>query len=361
MGRRFSHIDPITSITLLLLSLFGIGILFTLDPSFGTQQIVYTGIGIGLLLTFSLVPAYIYESFAPFFYVGSIILLIITLFTPPIRGASRWIMVGTEQIQPSEVLKPFMLVAFAGLLVRFPPKTIGKVFFHCLLFLLPFLLIFKQPDLGSGIVYFAMWFVMMLAAGLPLRFVGIGAIAAGISSPIVWHFLASYQKDRLLTFINPSLDPTGTGYNAIQSMIAIGSGGFFGKGLGLGTQSSLRFLPEYHTDFIFASTIEELGFFGGALIFILFGVLLSRLVKPYLTGDLRDDSAFIYTSGVFAMMLIQVVVNSGMNMGILPITGITFPLLSFGGSSILSIYTAFGIAMAFLKRQGRVRGTIAVQ
>lgn len=359
MGRRLSYIDPIAGITLFLLSVFGIGVLFTLDSSFGTQQIIYTVIGIGLFFLLSRIPAYIYEGFAPFLYIGSIILLIATLFTPPIRGASRWIMIGSEQIQPSEVLKPFMLVAFSGLMVRYPPKNIGKIFLHTLLFLLPFFLIFRQPDLGSAIVYFVMWLSMMMAAGLPIRYVVTGIISTIVLSPLLWHFLAQYQKDRLLTFVNPSLDPAGTGYNAIQSMIAIGSGGFFGKGLGLGTQSTLRFLPEYHTDFIFASTVEELGFFGGLIIFILFGLLLSRLIKPYLSDYLRDDSAFIYTSGLFAMMLVQVTVNSGMNMGVLPITGITFPLLSFGGSSILSIYTAFGISMSFLERQWKAR-TIAV-
>jgi len=186
----------------------------------------------------------------------------------------------------------------------------------------------------------------MTMGGLPLSIVGITPVIFITILPLMWRLLIPYQKSRLLTFINPMLDPQGVGYNAIQAMIAVGSGQWFGRGLGLGTQSHLRFLPEYYTDFIFATLVEELGFIGGAVLLILYGFLLWRIMSPLLSGQITERVPVIFSIGLFSMLLTQIVINSGMNMGMIPVTGITLPLVSYGGSSLLSVAVSFAILWA---------------
>jgi rod shape determining protein RodA len=329
-----------------LLTLFGLFILLTVNTGLFYQQLLYAAIGIVLLLFISKIDAILLTWFVPFGYVGSILFLILSYFGPSIRGAHRWISIGPQQIQPSELVKPILLLVFAYFITKYPPRKLLTIIFHLVIFFIPFILVFKQPDLGTSLVYVSMWLSMMVMGGFPLAlfFGGIGAAIAG--APILWQVLATYQKSRIITFLNPMLDPQGTGYNAIQAVIAIGSGQWFGRGLGLGTQSHLRFLPEYYTDFMFATLVEELGFVGGAVLLILYTVLLWNIIKPLITNTIVGRLPVIYTIGLFTMLLTQVAINSGMNMGILPITGITLPLVSYGGSSLLSIAVTFGILWA---------------
>jgi rod shape determining protein RodA len=217
---------------------------------------------------------------------------------------------------------------------------------HFGLFLIPFFLVFHQPDLGSSLVYSFFWLAMLLAGGLPISVLVAVVLCVVLLLPGVWMVLLPYQKTRIMTFLNPTLDPKGAGYNALQAMIAVGSGQLFGKGLGLGTQSRLRFLPEQHTDFIFATLIEELGFLGGILLFLGYIVLLFRIIQPYFRGIKQEAAVFVYSLGLFAMLLSQIFINTGMNMGLIPITGITLPFVSYGGSSILSSTVAFGFLWA---------------
>lgn len=217
---------------------------------------------------------------------------------------------------------------------------------HILLFSIPFVLIFKQPDLGTSLVYIAMWISMMVMGGFPLPILFGGTAVGVVGFPLIWRILAQYQKDRILTFLDPMMDPRGAGYNAIQAMIAVGSGELFGRGLGLGTQSHLRFLPEYFTDFMFATLVEELGFIGGAVLLLLYTFLLWRLLYSLIKGAINNRLAVIYAIGLLTMLLTQIVINTGMNMGIVPVTGITLPLVSYGGSSLLSIALSFGILWA---------------
>jgi rod shape determining protein RodA len=216
--------------------------------------------------------------------------------------------------------------------------------------MIPFFLVFRQPDLGSSIVYASFWSAMLLAGGLPVWFLVTGVGLVAILLPFLWGHLAQYQKSRITTFLEPELDPKGAGYNALQSMIAVGSGQLFGRGLGRGTQSHLRFLPEFHTDFIFATLVEELGFFGGSLLIACYGILLLRVILPILHGIVTDARVFIFSFGLFAMLLTQIFINAGMNMGLIPITGITLPFVSYGGSSILSTAVSFGILWAIARR-----------
>ncbi len=200
--------------------------------------------------------------------------------------------------------------------------------------------IYLQPDLGNAIIIGFVAVLTLVLVGFPLLwFVG-GLFVSGLMLPVVWHFLHDYQRQRILTFINPTMDPLGTSYNVIQSIIAVGSGMFFGKGLSQGTQSSLRFLPERHTDFIFATISENLGFVGSVLILVCFAFLLYRIFLIFLNTD--DYFCKIFVGASFFLILVQFFINVGMNIGVMPVVGVTLPFVSYGGSSLLSNFILLG-------------------
>lgn len=202
-------------------------------------------------------------------------------------------------------------------------------------------LIFKQPDLGTSIVILTIWLMMLVGAQVSAGKLTLMSILGLVLTPIGWWSLKDYQKIRLLSFLSPQQDPLGLGYNVIQSTIAVGSGGLFGRGLGRGTQSRLQFLPEFRTDFIFASIAEEFGFLGSIVVLTLYLILLIRMLK--VIGTCNNKFGNLIVLGVLSMIFIQVVVNIGMNIGIMPITGITLPLLSYGGSSVLVTLASLGL------------------
>lgn len=346
MGRFSRTIDPVSLIALLFLCSFGLFVLLTIGQQFFSLQLLFLLAGFSLLFMFSRIDTAILWWAAPVAYVVSNILLLLTYVGTNVRGATRWIMLGPIQLQPSELVKPFLILSFAYFMTQYSPRSLKHAVMHFFIFLLPFVLVFRQPDLGSSVVYACFWLSMIIARGLSLRVVLLFFIVAGLLFPVFWNVLAPYQQARIGTFLDPGLDPTGAGYNALQSTIAVGSGQLFGRGLGMGTQSHLRFLPEYHTDFIFATMIEELGLLGGFLLFVGYFVLLWQMVSLYLHGS---DSVFgyCYTLGIFGMLLSQIAINTGMNMGIVPITGITLPFVSYGGSSILSSCMSMGLLWAF--------------
>lgn len=356
MGRRTHHIDWITVLILLCLGLFGLFILLTIGQSYFVSQLLYFVLGFILLFGVSYIDPAILWWFAPIGYVLSNVFLALSYLGPSIRGATRWILIAGTQIQPSEFVKPFLLLALAHFMAKYTPRKLGNFPVLFVLFALPFLLVLRQPDLGSSLVYAAFWSAMLLAGGLPVWCMASGIAVVGVLLPFLWSHLAPYQQSRVLTFLNPSLDPKGAGYNALQAMIAVGSGQWFGRGLGRGTQSHLRFLPEYHTDFIFATLIEELGFFGGTLLLASYAFLLYRIIAPLIRGMVADTRVFIYSFGLFAMLLSQIFINVGMNMGLIPITGITLPFVSYGGSSILSTAIAFGILWALVRANNEGSG-----
>lgn len=346
MGRYHRYSDLTTIVLLFLIVSSGLFILLTINMPLFWQQLFYAVVAGILFLFISRMDRVFLTWFAPFGYIGSVLLILSSYLGPSIRGATRWIIVGPLQIQPSELVKPLLLLVFALFITKYPPKKFSTILFHTVIFLIPFFFVLKQPDLGTSIVYTFMWISMMVMGGLPLTAL-LSAVALFVAFlPLVWHTLIPYQKSRILTFINPLIDPRGAGYNALQAMITVGSGQLFGRGLGLGTQSHLRFLPEYYTDFMFATLVEELGFIGGAMLLIFYGLLLWRIMKPLLYGRITERFPVIYSIGLFNMLLTQITVNSGMNMGVIPITGITLPLVSYGGSSLLSIAISFGILWA---------------
>lgn len=286
------------------------------------------------------------QKYANTLYVINLVMLIAVMaFGQTALGAQRWIQLGPISVQPSEFSKIIMIIAMASLL----EKRVGKL--NSLKDLLPvaaymgvpFLLVMKQPDLGTSLVFIAILVGMLFAAGVNLRLMG-GLFAGGIAMlPIFWHFLKDYQKMRIMVFMDPNVDPLGSGYHIIQSKIAIGSGMLFGKGLFEGTQSQLNFLPENHTDFIFAVIGEELGFVGAAIVLILYGIFLFRAVK--IANDAKDNFGALLAVGIASMMAFHLLVNVGMTAGIMPVTGIPLPLMSYGVSSLTTNMVAIGLLL----------------
>jgi rod shape determining protein RodA len=256
------------------------------------------------------------------------------------RGAVRWIEIAGFRLQLSEVFKPFLSISLAVYLSRIRNLNFSS-FLSVFGLLTPIaLLIFFQPDLGNAIIYGLIVLLTLIYMGFSFKYFAVIFAPFVLAAPIMWEFLHDYQRQRVLTFINPSLDPLGTSYNVIQSIIAVGSGMLMGQGIGQGTQSSLRFLPERQTDFIFATISEQLGFIGVLIMFICFIAILYRIFQIFLTTN--DKFCKIFCAVVFFVFLVQIFVNVGMNLGILPIVGVTLPFVSYGGSSLLSNFIFLG-------------------
>jgi len=293
----------------------------------------YLAFGIFLFVFFLKIDFRILKAFSNYFYLLSLIFLVLPIFFGQItRGAIRWIQIGNITLQPSELVKPFLLLFFAKLISEKELNFYGffKVLF---LFLIPFFLILFQPSLGVAFLL-AVGFLGQVLASRMRKIAIFFIFFSIILLPLVFFFLLPYQKQRIIAFINPSQDPLGVGYNSIQAMITVGAGKIIGRGLGKGTQSQLLFLPERHSDFIFATVAEELGLLGSLLIFLPFFIFFWVL-----TSILKNTSEYfsrLFLSGSFLMLLTQFFIHIGMNMGILPITGIPLPFVSAGGSSLIS-------------------------
>ena len=288
-------------------------------------------------------------------YIFNIIMLLAVMFLGhSALGAQRWIQLGPITLQPSEFSKLIMIVSLAAML----EDKMGKLNnLHDLLPVaayvgLPFLLVMKQPDLGTSLVFMAIFLGMIFACGVNLRLLGsiFGVFVACM--PILWHFLKDYQKMRIMVFMDPNVDPLGSGYHIIQSKIAIGSGMLFGKGLFGGTQSQLIFLPENHTDFIFAVVGEELGFIGAAFLLVLYLIVLWRGVK--IARDASDTFGMLLAVGITSMLAFHVLVNVGMTTGIMPVTGIPLPLMSYGVSSLTTNIMSIAILLNIHMRKQKL-------
>jgi len=310
----------------------------------------------GLLLMF-LLSRFDYRKFydlAYVFYGINILLLVLVLVTGRhALGARRWFELGGLSFQPSELTKLTMIL-FLGRYFSLHRSNFSfriwgnlQIFFRDLLFplvmtLIPMLLIFKQPDLGTALLIFGIFFIMLFVSGINARVI-IGFSGLGlVLMPFVWNILKSYQKDRLLVFLNPNIDPLGAGYTIIQSKIAIGSGQLFGRGWLAGTQNQLNFLPERHTDFIFSVIGEEWGLLGAMLLLFVYFVLINASLK--IAENVKDDFGKLVTIGIVSIFTLQVFINVGMVLGLCPVVGLTLPLISYGRTSFL----VFIIMMGFL-------------
>jgi len=324
----------------LFLSILGLVTLYSIAPEFFQSQAIYLAISLVVFLAISQIDALFFTTLSTIGYLLSLLLLGLTLLLGQrTREAARWLAVGSVGFQPSEIVKPFLILFFANLLA----KEKGGLLKSLLALVPPVILIFLQPDLGSALVILAIWLGMVLAKGVSFKTIGAGALILAISLPLFWKVLAPYQKQRLTNFLNPGSDPQGASYSQIQAKISIGSGQFLGKGLGHGTQSVLKFLPEYQSDFIFAAFGEEWGFVGVSVVLFLYFVLLARLLS--LAGQTESVESLIFI-GIFSFLFFQTAVHIGMNLGLLPITGLTLPFISSGGSSLLACWMVLGIATA---------------
>lgn len=332
----------------LLAGALSLVVLTSISPERVLQQGIMFGLGLILFIYLAHQDSAVFKTFAPIGYILSILMLVTTFFLgSSIRGSTRWILVFGFQLQAGEFAKPLLVLSFAYFLKRFPPKSLKNILLNIALFVVPALLIFKQPDLGTALVVSSIWASQMFVAGLSYWLIS-GVMTAGIIfAEYLPKVLHDYQLKRLETFIDPFADPLGAGYNVIQSIIAVGSGGILGKGLGHGTQSHLRFLPERHTDFIFASLAEELGIIGSTIVIFTLGGLLYRILL--LTTHTKSASSRLIYTGVFSYLAFQVFINIGMNLGIAPVTGVTLPLISYGGSSILATAITLGIVSSLVR------------
>ncbi|OGM56919.1 hypothetical protein A3E46_01125 [Candidatus Woesebacteria bacterium RIFCSPHIGHO2_12_FULL_46_16] len=329
----------------------GIGFLVTLSiivlrsvaPSLFPLYFLYLILAILVFYFLFQIDFEVISLFSRHFYIGSIVLLLITLLIGQVtRGAVRWIPIGPLTIQPAEIVRPLLLVFFANYLTE---KEINlKRFLNAVgLLALPAFLILVQPSLGVAVITVVGFVGVFLATNVQKKYFLFAILVFLALAPILWGILAPYQQQRVLTFMNPSQDPYGTGYNAIQSMISVGSGRLLGRGLGRGVQTQLAFLPEKHTDFIFAAVAEELGFVGAGLLLAGGFFILIKLIL--IIENSSSPAARAYVSGFFLTFFVQSLVHVGMNLGLLPITGVPFPLVSAGGSSLLASSIGLAIAM----------------
>ncbi len=294
---------------------------------------IYIAFSLLIFLIFLKIDFQLILTFSPFLYILSIILLILPLVIGQItRGAIRWIPLGNLTLQPSEIVKPFLILFFSKFISEKDPNfsNLLKVSF---LFFIPFFLILIQPSLGVSLLLAVGFAGVLLASNINKKIILISFLFFISTLPIIWSLLLPYQKERLIFFMKPFSDPQGAGYNSIQSMIAVGSGKFWGRGLGEGVQTQLAFLPERHTDFIFASISEELGFIGSFLVLLAFSVMFFVIINTF--EKINNLASRCYISGIFLSYFVQTLIHIGMNLGLLPITGIPLPFVSAGGSALL--------------------------
>lgn len=343
------HIDiPLLS-GLLILSALGMVVLYSAggqDMELMLRQSIRIGVAFAVMLGFAQIPPRLLAFWSPWLYAGGIFLLLaVWLFGEVGKGAQRWLDLGFMSFQPSEVMKlavPMMIAWFIAD-KRLPPAMVG-VFAAGLFIIVPSVLIARQPDLGTSLLVGIAGAFVLLLAGIRKRFIGGFALLCAASTPVLWMFMQDYQRRRVLTFLNPEADPLGAGYHIIQSKIAVGSGGLYGKGWLNGTQSNLEFVPERATDFIFAVLSEEFGLLGVILLLTVYLLIVWR--GMYMAMSAQDTYARLLGGSLILTFFIYVFVNIGMVTGLLPVVGVPLPLFSYGGTAMVTLMASFGILMS---------------
>lgn len=340
--------DPWLLAALLLLAGAGLAILYGASGGDGglvLRQAIRFGVGFVMLVIVSRVPPALLMTWTPWIYGGALLLLLTVELIGEGRGAHRWLDLGFIRFQPSEIAKlglPMML-AYTLHMRPLPPR-LPALLLLMVLILLPTLLIALQPDLGTALLVAISGLFVVFLAGLSwLWILGVGA-ALSAAAPVVWHFLHEYQRNRVRTFLDPEGDPLGQGWNIIQSKIAVGSGGLHGKGYLAGTQSQLDFLPEHTTDFVFAVFAEEFGFLGVVAMLLLYAFIIGRSL--YIAAEARTTYARLLAGSIALTFFVYVTVNGAMVAGLLPVVGVPMPLVSYGGTSAVTLLTGFGILMS---------------
>jgi rod shape determining protein RodA len=335
--------------TALLLTFVGLAMMFSAsseDALFSARfirQAISVSIAFCLFIIVSAFPYHSLRRYAiPLYMLGLFGLVIVSQAGRVVRGTVSRLELFGVQIQPSEFIKIALIILLAWFFARKKVINLSVVIYSAIIVGSAAILVILEPDIGEAALIITLWIAMMIFIGTPWRYLFTVGFLGIIGFWATWHWLfAEYQKARIATFIDPTSDPLGAGYNIMQSIVAFGSGGLLGRGLGHGPQSQLKFLPEQHTDFILASIGEELGFVGVALVFSLYTILLWRILKVARTT--RDPFGQYLAVGGFIMLLTSFFVSTGMNMGLLPVTGIPLPLVSFGGSNMVSTFIMLAI------------------
>ncbi|HEY5649765.1 MAG TPA: rod shape-determining protein RodA [Nitrospiria bacterium] len=321
------------------------------------KQMIWIAMGLAVFFFFAFFDYHELARYGTLFYLGCVVLLVMVLFIGRTgMGAQRWISIGPFSVQPSEWIKLAAIFVLARYFSNRPRLTglgIRELLFPSILMGVPLVLVLKQPDLGTSLVLVFIFGVMVALIGLRSKTIGFSFLISLMAFPFLWELfwnsLKTYQKNRLIAFINPATDPTGRGYHALQSKIAIGSGGLTGKGLFGGTQTQLRFLPEGHTDFIFAVFAEEWGFIGATGLILLYVFLFWWGID---TAKKAKDRLGVFLSvGVLGMLLFYVTVNIGMTLGVAPVVGVPLPLMSYGGNSMLTTMAGLGLLLNIKMRR----------
>ena len=348
LGERL-HLDLPLLLGILVLSGFGLFALYSAgggDIDLVVRQAIRFAVGFAIMFLIAQIAPPRLFFWAPWLYAASVALLCAVLaFGETVQGAQRWLNVGPVTFQPSELVKltvPLMIV-FAVSRRGLPP-TLWRIGLGGFLTVLPVVLVMRQPDLGTSLLIFASGCFVLFLAGIGWRVIGVLVGLSAASVPVLWHFMHDYQRRRVLTLLDPQQDPLGAGYHTIQSTIAIGSGGMYGKGWFNGTQSQLDFLPERSTDFIFAVIAEEFGLLGVLTLLAIYLFIVYRGL--YVSSRAQSTPGKLLAGALILTFFIYVFVNIGMVSGILPVVGLPLPLVSYGGTSVVTLMAAFGIVMS---------------
>ncbi len=344
------RLDPVLLTLLILLSLFGGMVLYSASGSDDTLVIRQgTRLAAGLLLLVGVanMPTRLLQKMSIWIYLLGVIMLVAVMFFGEVgKGAQRWLDIGFIRFQPSEILKlavPMIVAAY--LAERSLPVGWKELIVSSVLVLIPVLLIARQPDLGTSILVGSAGFFVLFLAGVRWRIMVVLALLFSMMAPLLWKFaLHDYQRSRILTLLNPESDPLGSGYHIIQSKIAIGSGGVYGKGWLNGTQSQLDFIPERSTDFIFSVFGEEFGFFGSVVLILLYLSIIFRGL--YIAAHATENFGRLLAGALSLTFFVYLFVNTGMVTGMLPVVGVPLPLISYGGTSMVTLMVGFGLIMS---------------
>ncbi len=344
-----AHLDAPLLITLVALSAMGLIVLYSAgggDIGLIERQMVRLGIAYTGMFVIAQFPPRVLLRLTPWLFVVGVLLLLAVLLSGEISGgAQRWLNLYFVRFQPSEMMKLAvpMMVAWYFADIRLPPNR-WQLLTAAVLIAVPMLMIAKQPDLGTALLIASSGFFVVFLAGLQWRLLAFFSVLTTAAAPLIWHFMHDYQRQRVITFLSPEQDPLGSGYHIIQSKIAIGSGGLFGKGWMNGTQSQLDFLPERSTDFIFAVLGEEFGFIGILVLFTLYTIIVVRGIMIAIQA--QDTFTRLLAGSLSMTFFVYFIVNTGMVTGLLPVVGLPLPMISYGGTSIVTLMAGFGILMS---------------
>lgn len=358
--KRFAQrygVDPLLTLVVVITTLYGLIVLYSASGqniSLVLRQAAHVLAGLGIMIVVSQARQDLVVRITPFVFGMSAILLVAVLFIGvDVKGAQRWLdLPGFPRFQPSELMKLVLPAMLAWWFTRqkLPPK-LSHLIIAAVLIVVPVTLIAKQPDLGTSIIIAGSGFFVIFLAGISWRLLAMLGSLGVASLPVLWMVMRDYQRTRVMTLLDPQSDPLGAGWNTIQAMTALGSGGLFGKGYAAGTQAQLKFLPESHTDFIVAVIGEEMGFLGISVLLILYALILGRCLA--LTMRATGNFGRLLSGSITLTFFVYVFVNLGMVSGVLPVVGIPLPLISYGGTSVVSLLVGFGLIMS-MQRTNRV-------